>query len=275
MNSETSGKIAVALSVYRGVSLPHLRKAVESIAAQTQPADLFVKIDGTVSDSMLQYLFACQEEGRIHYLDYRRQNLGIAVSFNELFSVILERGYDYIARMDADDIMMPQRLAKQYDFMEHNSEIDVVGGFIEEFGDGFGYKKVVAYPLSHEAMFRFFARRVPLANVTTFFRRSFFEKAGLYPTTSPTNEDTLMWMEGFRNGCRFANIPEVLVRVRISRAFFGRRGGIEKAWSDLSDRIRVIKTLGYNSTAYGYALAVFMVNISPSWVKKFLYKRAR
>jgi GT2 family glycosyltransferase len=268
-------RIAVVMSVYRGVALSHLREAIESIAAQARPADLFVKIDGTVPEPMHEYLSACHKEGQIHYLDYRPQNLGIAYSFNELFSVILKRGYDYIARMDADDIMMPERLDRQYDFMEHNNDIDVVGGFIEEFGDGFDYQQIVAYPLTHEEMFRFFAKRAPLANVTTFFRRSFFEKAGLYPTESPTNEDTLMWMQGFANGCRFANIPEVLVHVRISKAFFQRRGGLEKAWSDFKDRIKVIKTLRYNCISYAYAVAVFIVNISPSWIKKFLYKRFR
>ena len=275
MNNEPSGKIAVALSVYRDVSLPHLREAIESITAQTQPADLFVKIDGTVPEPMSEYLSACHKKGQIHYLDYRRQNLGIAHSFNELFSVILERGYDYIARMDADDLMVPERLAKQYDFMEHHSDVDVVGGFIEEFGDGFEYSNIVTYPVSHKEMFHFFAKRVPLANVTTFFRRSFFEKAGLYPTASSTNEDTLMWMQGFANGCRFANIPEVLVRVRVSKAFFHRRGGMKKAWSDFKDKIKVIKTLRYNCMSYVYAVAIFIVNISPSWIKKFLYKRFR
>jgi len=159
--------------------------------------------------------------------------------------------------------------------MRKNTEIDVVGGYIEEFGHDFDYWKKVEYPLVHQAMFSFFSKRVPLANVTTFFRKSFFEKAGLYPTTSPTNEDTLLWMNGFKNGCKFANIPEVLVKVRVSESFFNRRGGIPKAWSDLGDRILVIKTLGYNISSYFYAFALFLVNIAPAGIKKFLYKRLR
>ncbi len=97
----------------------------------------------------------------------------------------------------------------------------------------------------------------------------------MYPTTSPTNEDTLLWMNGFKSGCRFANIPEVLVKVRVNRAFFGRRGGLAKAWSDLKDRVQVINTLGYNKRAYWYALALFGVNIAPPKIKEFLYKRLR
>jgi hypothetical protein len=177
--------------------------------------------------------------------------------------------------MDADDIMMPYRIEYQYDFMQKHLDIDIVGGFIQEFGDDFEYNKIVKYPLSHSDMFDFFAKRVPLANVTTFFRNTFFQKAGLYPTTSPTNEDTLMWMKGFKYGCKFANIPEVLVKVRVSKDFFDRRGGFKKAWSDFKDRVEVIRTLRYNFIYYIYAGLIFGVNIAPSKVKQFLYKRLR
>jgi glycosyltransferase involved in cell wall biosynthesis len=214
------------------------------------------------------------ERGRI-VLRERAENRGLAVSLNELLDEVLERGYDYIARMDADDISLPDRFAKQYAFMASHPDIDVVGGAIEEFSDDGSYRKVVRYPLDHEGMYRFFRKRVPLAHVSAFFRRTFFEKAGRYPTTSPTNEDTLMWMKGFAAGCRFANIPEVAVRVRVSPEFFGRRGGWAKACGDLRDRIAVIRTLGYNFDAYLYAFAVFFVNISPGCLKKILYKRLR
>ena len=266
-------KIAIVVSIYKNVLPSQLEEMLNSLYKQTLQGDIFIKVDGTIPPKIRDILDRHKES--IAYIDYREENRGIAVSYNELFEEILKRDYEYIVRMDADDIMMPNRLELQYNFMEQNKEIDVVGGYIEEFGDGFEYKKIVQYPLTHNEMFAFFAKRVPLANVTTFFRRSFFEKAGLYPTTSPTNEDTLLWMNGFKSGCRFANIPEVLVKVRVNKAFFGRRGGFAKAWSDFKDRVQVIRTLGYNKRTYFYALALFLVNIAPPKIKEFLYKRLR
>ena len=268
-------KIAVAVSIYKTNSTDQIVAMLDSVANQTQPCDLFVKVDGMVPNELGELLQKEYEEGHTSYLDFRDENRGIPLSYNELFQEILERGYDYIARMDADDIMVPNRIELQYQFMQRNPDIDIVGGFIEEFGDGFAYRKTVRYPLKHDGMFALFSKRVPVANVTTFFRRSFFEKAGFYPTTSPTNEDTLLWMKGFETGCRFANISEVLVKVRVGQGFFGRRGGISKAWNDFYDRLWVIKTLGYNKSSYFYAVAVFLVNISPAWLKKILYKRLR
>jgi hypothetical protein len=177
--------------------------------------------------------------------------------------------------MDADDISQRDRIEAQYHFMEKHLEVDVVGGYMEEFGEDIEYKTLIKYPLEHGAMFDFFAKRVPLAHVSAFFRESFFEKSGLYPTKSSTNEDTLLWMQGFKHKAIFANIPHVVVKVRISKSFFNRRGGLTKAWSDFKDRILVIKTLRYNPIFYGYALALFGVNMAPPKIKQFLYKRLR
>ncbi len=266
-------KIAITISLYKNVTVPQLEEMLGSLYSQILPGDIFIKVDGSISLELREALDKHKE--RITCIDYREENRGIAISYNELFEKVLGLGYEYIARMDADDIMMPDRLQLQYNFLEHNREIDVVGGYIEEFGDDFAYSKIVKYPLTHEEMFQFFTKRVPLANVTTFFRRSFFEKAGLYPTSSPTNEDTLLWMKGFAAGCRFANLPDVLVKVRISKDFFSRRGGVRKAWSDFKDRLEVIRTLGYNWDACFYAVAMLGVNLAPGFVKKILYKKLR
>ena len=266
-------KIAITISLYKNITVSQLEEMLNSLYKQTLQGDIFIKVDGAIPPKIRDILD--RHKNSITYIDYREENRGIAISYNELFEEILKRDYEYIARMDADDIMMPNRLELQYRFMEQHKKIDVVGGYIEEFGDDFEYSKIVKYPLTHDEIFQFFSKRVPLANVTTLFRRSFFEKAGLYPITSPTNEDTLLWMNGFKAGCHFANIPEVFVKVRVNRVFFDRRGGVKKAWSDLQDRVQVIQTLGYNKRSYLYALALFMVNVAPPKIKEFLYKRLR
>ncbi|WP_169308544.1 glycosyltransferase [Nitratifractor salsuginis] len=262
------------MSVYKGDSLPLLRESLGSLYEQTIKADIHIWIDGQINENIKNFLYSEFKKGNIKFIGENKKNLGLAYSLNSLLKLAVDK-YKYIARMDADDISMPYRIEKQFNFMEAHPDIDVVGGYIEEFSDDGEYIKKVTYPLTHDEMYCFFKKRVPLAHVTAFYRRTFFEKAGFYPTKSLRNEDTLMWMKGFEDGCRFANIPEVLVRVRVSPSFFDRRGGIKKAWRDFRDRIEVIRTLGYNFDAYLYALALFLVNISPGSVKRYLYKRLR
>ena len=267
-------KVAIIMSVYKNDKLQHLDEALGSLYRQTYPVDIFIQQDGEIPQELESLLDDALLDNKICYLGKRKNNMGLAKSLNELLEVVLPH-YEYIARMDADDISLENRIEKQLLFMEDNKNIDVVGTYIEEFSEDIEYEKLVQYPLTHEKMFAFFSKRVPLAHVSAFFRKSFFVKAGYYPTESPTNEDTLLWMYGFTAGCYFANIPEVLVRVRVGRAFFSRRGGIAKAWSDLQDRILVINALRYNKQYYFYAFGLFLVNIAPSKLKQFLYKRLR
>ena len=268
-------KIAVLLSVYKNDRLSRCKEALETLYAQSEPGDIFVQIDGPIDAEFENFLEKESKRGRLAYLGRRSENLGLATSLNELLDQVRAAKYEYIARMDADDLSIPNRFEKQLRYLKEHPEVDVVGGSIEEFTDDGSYRKIVRYPLTHEEMFDFFKKRVPLAHVTAMFRRSFFEKAGLYPTSSPTNEDTLLWMKGFAAGCRFANLPDVLVKVRVSKDFFSRRGGVRKSWSDFQDRLEVIRTLGYNWDAYFYAIAMLGVNLSPGFVKKILYTKLR
>lgn len=266
--------IVIIMSVYKNDNISDLQVTLKSLYTQTEQADIYIQQDGELPLVLNDFLENEYQEGRVSYLGKRKENRGLAYSLNELLVVALSK-YEYIVRMDADDISVVNRIELQYNFLEKHEDIDVVGGYIEEFSDSLTYNKVVIYPLIHEEMFQFFSKRVPIAHVTVMYRKSFFEKAGFYPTASPTNEDTLMWINGFQSGCRFSNIPEVLVKVRVSEDFFSRRGGLLKAWSDLKDRVLVIKTLGYNSLSYLYAFALFLVNIAPAKIKQILYRRLR
>jgi hypothetical protein len=160
--------------------------------------------------------------------------------------------------------------------MENNRDIDVCGTFIEEFGDGIDYKKIVKYPLTHQKMFEFFKARVPIAHVSACFRDTYFKKAGFYPENGHiTNEDTLMWLKGFKNGCKFANIDYIGVKVRVSKNFFNRRRNLKKVWYDFKNRIEVVKELNYGYKGYILAIGMLIINILPPGLKKLAYKILR
>jgi len=266
----------VILSVYKKDKLQYVQDALESLYSQTLKADIFIKIDGPIDKRLEEYLLQEHRKGNIAYLSKRKENRGLATSLNELIKEALKKKYEYIFRMDADDICGPDRFLKQIEFMDKNRDIDICGTYIEEFGDDVAYKKLVKYPLTHETMFEFFKKRVPLAHVSACFRKSFFEKAGLYPESGHiSNEDTLMWLKGFENGCRFANIDYVGVKVRVSRDFFGRRAGVRKVLCDFKNRLEVIRRLHYGFDAYFYAFGIMGINLLPTQLKKLAYKYLR
>lgn len=270
-------KAVVVMTVYRNDTLKDFKMALESIYSQSiREFDIFVQEDGPVPDEIDTYLNQELSAGKITYLGKREANRGFDYSLNELIRRALSENYTYIIRMDADDISVVDRIEKQISHMQTNPDIDILGTYIQEFGDGIKYDKLVKYPLTHNAMLHFFKKRVPLAHVSVVFRDVFFKKAGLYTSEGHINNgDTLMWMNGFASKCQFANLDFVGVRVRVTQDFFGRRGGLAKAYSDFKNRLEVNRTLGYNYTAYVYAIMLFVLNVSPGFIKKILYKRLR
>lgn len=270
-------KVCFILSVYANDNFCDFKEAYDSILNQTvDNIGIYIQEDGVVHSEIHNYLLNEKSQCNISYLGLRKDNKGADYSLNELIKKARSDGYMYFARMDADDISMPDRIEKQLDFMKKNPNIDICGTYIEEFGDGIEYSKIVTYPLTHNRMLNFFKKRVPIAHVSAIFKYSYFEKAGFYKTDGHFNNgDTLMWLDGFVSGCKFANVKYIGVKVRVSQDFFGRRGGWKKTTSDFKNRMTVNKSLHYGYSAYFYAVAVAFVNLMPSILKKYAYKYFR
>lgn len=267
-------RIAIIMSLYRNDRIDFVKLAVESILNQTyKDFDYYIQYDGPVDADVDAYLSGLKDE-RVR-IQRRTENKGLAQSLNDLLNIVMPMGYEYIARMDADDISVVNRFERQLAYLEANSEIDVIGGAINEIDEeGNDRGKITRYPCEPDACRAFFAKRNPVAHPTVMFRRKFFEKAGWeYPTDFERNEDTRLWHEGYKHGCVIANLPDVLLNFRMTDSMFKqRRNGRAFAKSQLKLRKLIAKDLGYGAKAYVYAYAMYMLMISPSSVLKFAYK---
>ena len=269
--------IVVIMSLYKNDRLEFVKLAVESILGQTcKDVDFYILYDGPIHPEVDTYLSGLTDES-IKIL-HRAENRGLAYSLNELLQIVMSKGYDFIARMDADDISMPERFEKQLEYLKSHPEVDMVGGAINEINEnGDNRGKVTKYPCSPEACRTFFAKRNPVAHPTVMFRRSFFKKAGWkYPTDFVRNEDTRLWHEGYKHGCVIANLPDVLLHYRMTDAMFTqRRNGKAFAKSQLKLRKMINRDLKFGVMAYVYAYAMYLLMISPTWLLKFAYRVLR
>lgn len=268
-------KLVVIESVYKNDKSAYLRLSLDSIFAQSfQDFKLLLYIDGPVPEGIWRVIRSYKDE-RLEVID-NPINKGLATALNNLLSRCKE--YSFIARMDADDIALPDRFEKQIAYLEAHPEVDMVGGAINEIDEnGNDRGKTTRYPCESDLCRAFFAKRNPVAHPTVMFRRSFFEKAGWeYPTDYVRNEDTRLWHEGYKNGCVIANIPDVVLNFRMTDSMFKqRRNGRNFAKSQLKLRKLIAKDLGYGFMAYFYAYAMYLLMISPSWILKFAYKYFR
>ena len=263
----------VIMSVYQNDALPALQEALESLYNQTCKADIFIQLDGKVSEEVEYFLDEALRQKKIAYLGKREENRGLAYSLNELLRLVLPK-YTYIVRMDADDISVPDRIEKQVAFLETHPDVQAVGGWIEEFNVDTGERQIVRYGESHESLKANLAKRNPLAHVTICFRNTFFDTISFYDTDKK-NEDYDLWIRAFEKGVRLQCLPEVLVYVRTSNAFFERRKDFRRAWEVMMLKCKATRMFGFGFRGYLYAVAHFVLFMSPGRLKRYLYKKMR
>ena len=147
--------------------------------------------------------------------------------------------YPYLARMDADDIAVPDRFEKQLRFLEQHPDVAAVGGMIEDFSSDPNHvtgRRVV--PLESEDIHRYMRSRNGMNHVTVMFKKEELLRVGNYQPFH-LNEDYYLWVRMIQQGCQLMNIPDVLVRVRAEKEQVDRRGGFPY----FRDQYRVFKYL--------------------------------
>lgn len=200
-------KVSVLMPVYNAEK--YLDEAVGSVLKQTLTDFEIVVID----DGSIDHSIAILEEYRDPRIRIFRneKNIGVARTVNR--GLELCQG-EYIARMDADDISLPDRLARQCQFLVENPQISMVGTDILRI-DNFGNPLVEQFknPHSWGAIKWHLLINNCLAHPTIMTRRDFFRTAGIYEMT--TAEDYGLWLRAAEKGLKFANLPEVLVKYRV------------------------------------------------------------
>src|ERR1043166_6550036 len=128
MNPNTAPRVTIAMPVFNAGK--YLRSAVESILSQSYKDFILLVInDGSSDDS--DEVMRSFSDPRIEY--HRNDtNIGLVKTLNK--AIMLTRT-EYFARMDADDIALPERLQVQLNFMDQNPAIGVCGSLYEIFGD--------------------------------------------------------------------------------------------------------------------------------------------
>lgn len=267
-------QLAVIMSVYHNDDILYLRPAVESILNQSlKDFDFFIQYDGPVRKEVDEYL-SNLTDNRVK-IQRRDVNKGLAQSLNDLLAIVMPMDYQYIARMDADDISELNRFERQLNYFNAHPEIECLGTWATEItssGEDYFKKQM---PETHEGCLEQFRKRDPMIHPTVMFRRTYIEKAGFYDLNTFFGEDTMMWAQGFAAGCKMGNVPEYLFRFRLDDNFFDRRRGWKYAKGIWQLRHRVNKMLGFGIIEDAWAIAYAIAKMMPKSILNIIYKTAR
>ncbi|MEO5365832.1 MAG: glycosyltransferase [Magnetococcus sp. WYHC-3] len=217
-----TGESAILLAVYGGDRPGPLERALVSLREQTgvAPARLLVGVDGPI-DGQLQGVLNRHQQDIAHLRQCpRRQGLG--PTLNGLLPLLGDA--QWVFRMDADDISLPQRFCRQLEFMRAHPEVDILGTALEGIDAHSGTPLFVRrYPRTHQDIVARLGRGTPLAHGTVCFRRRALERLGGYPEDAPLMEDLALWQRALDAHMVLANLPDVLYLQRLDPAFVARR----------------------------------------------------
>lgn len=199
-------KVSVIMPVFNGEK--YLAEAVDSILNQSFKEFEFIIINDGSYDNTSRILAAYADE-RICLIE--RENKGFAHSLNEAIQLAKGR---YNARMDADDIALEDRLQLQYEFMESNPGVDILGGQAYTIDRDGRITGEMRKPISWSNISKYIKYACPLCHPTYFVRRNVYEITKGYRIIPPV-EDYDFLLRAFEKKFIMANLPEKVLKHRI------------------------------------------------------------
>lgn len=267
---------SVLMSVYKNDESRYLEVALRSIYdTQTlKPEQIVIVADGPLTQAQIDVIDCFTREGSEDLITFVQlpQNVGLASALN---AGLQRCRNEFVARMDADDISLPARFERQIDFMNHNPEIDVCGTYIDEIDTTTEeYISTRKVPLSHKDIVVFAKQRSAVSHPSVMFKKNAVLSVGGYPLFRKS-QDFALWSLLLVNNARFANIPEVLLKMRSGRDLMARRG-----ISYLKYELQVMafqRNIGFITLGqfFKFALLRTVFRIIPGRMKKALYQVVR
>lgn len=267
-------KFSVCTSIYKNDKPEFVKVALDSMLVHqsVKPAEIVLVQDGPVPNGLSTLLTEYETKyPEVMHVIRLEKNGGLG---NALKLGVENAKYDLCARMDSDDICLPDRFEKQLAYLEAHPKCDILGGQMTEFIDSsdniVGRREV---PLSNDEIYQFMKSRCALNHVTVMFRKKAVLKVGNYQDWF-WNEDYYLWVRMMMNHCVFANIPDVAVNVRSGADQYARRGGKKYFDSEIGIKKLMLKNKMISRKEYivNYIERFIIQLILPNSVRGWVFR---
>lgn len=266
---------SVLICVYKNDNAEDVNLAFKSITdIQTlKPTEIVLVCDGPLPEDTDRVICDAQNSNpglyKIIKLE-KNQGLGNA----------LRRGLEactneVVIRMDSDDVALSDRFEKQYHFMIKHPEVAVCGGQITEFVDDVnnvvGKRQV---PCVNNEIYNYMKFRCGFNHMTVALRRSKVLEAGNYQPWF-WNEDYYLWIRMMLIGCKFANLPDTLVHVRVGKDMYARRGGLKYFKSEAEIQSFMLKNHLISLPRYLFNVSARLAVqvLMPNWLRGLVFQK--
>ena len=265
-------KFSVAMCVYGGDNAEHFKIAVDSIVNQTaKPSEVVLVVDGPVPDNLNTVI--CDYEQFSEFTVIRLpQNMGHGIARR---TGIESCSNELVALMDADDVSVGNRFEKQLKVFEDDNELSIVGGNIEEFIDSLDNivgRRIV--PLDDVAIKDYMQYRCPMNQMTVMFKKIDILKVGGYQDWY-CDEDYYLWLRMALAKMKFANVQDILVKVRVGKDMYQRRGGWKYFKSEFALQRYMLenKIIGFGTFVMNSVKRLIVQVLLPNQLRGWVFRK--
>lgn len=267
---EENNKYSVLMSVYHKEKPEYLKLSIDSMLMQTiSPEQIVLVEDGTLTEELEDVVkYYEQRYPKVFDVIRREENRGLGYSLNEGLEKCRN---ELVARMDSDDISLPERCEKQLRRFGCKKNLCVVGGQINEFSNKIdnvvSQRKV---PCKYSDIQKFSKRRSPFNHPTVMYKKSIILKMGGYPIVN-RKEDLKLFLNLVFQGYLCENLEEVLVLYRANEENLQRRRNLVNCREYISIMYQYFREGNISAVDFIYVfLGQVSLYIFPSKVCKFL-----
>jgi glycosyltransferase involved in cell wall biosynthesis len=258
--------VSVLMAVFNGA--PWVEDAIGSVLEQTLEDLELIVIDDGSTDATPEILGRVRDPRlRVE----RRPPGGLTRSLNVALGFARSA---LIARLDADDLALPERLERQRAFLAANAEVGLLGTGAREVDEAGRTAREIRPPADDRAIRRALIRRNPFVHSSVMMRRSVLERVGGYDEALPVAQDYDLWMRMSRL-TRLANLPEPLV---VRRLLPGRVSAVrddERLCTEARVRWRAVRSGGYPLWCAVFAARPLLALALPAPLRRALRRALR
>lgn len=270
MQREEFVPYSVLMSVYEKEKPENLILSVESMFAQTvAPSEFVLVVDGPVGKDLSSAIFELSEKFPIKEV-YLPQNVGLGMALN---SGLKHCKNEIIARMDSDDVALPERMEKEIKLMQETGA-DIVSCAVSEFeGSVENITATKSLPETHSDIMEYLRRRNPFNHPAVVYKKSVIQSAGGYKDFR-LFEDYELFARALTGGAIGANLKESFLLMRAGDSMYNRRGGRQY--------VKYMRAFYKQMEEYGLCsikekiTCVFpriVVALMPGFLRRFVYKK--
>ena len=247
-------------------------EAIESILNQThQNLELIIIDDASVDKSWEVIQEYIKKDERVKAFR-NEENMNIPKTRNRLLKKVSAES-KYIAMLDSDDVAMSERLERQVDFLENNTDYSAIGGQIELIDDSGNKIGVKRYPTSYEKIRKTILHFNPFAQSAMMLCKSVVESVGFYNENQSRSQDYDYWCRMFLREFKMTNLSDTLIQFRLHEGQGKQTQSQKSFWYSFLVRKRYIFTKQFFSIkGLMIMIAYFGAALMPASLMVFLYR---